>query len=126
MMNEKTLELNKLSELIIAAAFKVSNTLGCGFLEKVYENALMHELHKQGLYVAQQYPLQVHYDGVVVGSYSADLVVNSAIIVELKALRSLDPTHTAQCLNYLKASQLHLALLLNFGRPKLEIRRVML
>jgi len=99
------------------------NTLGAGFLEKVYENALAHELRKAGLTACQQHSVEVRYDGIVVGSYTADLLVQNTVLVELKAARALEPIHAAQCLNYLKATGLLLCLLLNFGNPRLEIRR---
>ena len=123
-MHADEAETNQLSERIIGAAFQVLNTLGAGFLEKVYENALAHELRKAGLTVAQQHGITVTYDGVVVGEYAVDLVVEGTIIVELKAIKALDNAHTAQCLNYLKATGLHLCLLLNFGKPRLEIHRI--
>jgi GxxExxY protein len=116
--------LNVLSRQVIGCAFTVLNGLGTGFLEKVYENALAHELRKAGLVVDQQQGLTVQYDGVVVGDYVVDLMVERSIIVELKALRTLDEAHHAQCLNYLKASGLRLGLILNFGLPRLEIKRV--
>jgi GxxExxY protein len=90
----------------------------------VYENALAHELRLAGLTVAQQQGITVIYDNVVVGEYSVDLLVEQTIIVELKAIKALDNAHTAQCLNYLKATGLHLCLLLNFGKPRLEIQRI--
>ena len=116
-------EFNALSERIIGCAFQVSNTLGCGFLEKVYENALAHELRKNGLQVKQQEPITVTYDGVVVGDYFADLLVADTIIVELKAAKDLSEAFAAQCLNYLKATGMPLCLLLNFGKPRVEIKR---
>ena len=116
--------LNALSEQIIRCAFVVSNTLGAGFLEKVYENALAHELRKAGLAVAQQRGIVVTYDGIVVGEYAVDLLVEEAVLVELKAVKAFDHIHQAQCLNYLRASGMHLCLLLNFGKPRLEIRRI--
>ena len=116
--------LNKLSEKIIGCAFKVHNTLGCGFLEKVYENALTHDLRKSSLSVEQQKPIQVVYDGIVVGDYFADILVESAVILELKATKVIDGIHEAQLLNYLKATGLNLGLILNFGSPKLQIRRL--
>jgi len=116
-------KLNELSEKVIGAAFKVSNTLGCGFLEKVYENALSHELRKAGVKVVQQHPVPVSYDGEVVGDFYADLLVEGVLLVELKAVRAFDPVHEAQCLNYLKGTGLVLCLLLNFGKPKVEIKR---
>lgn len=118
--------INQLSERIIGGAFKVANALGTGFLEKVYENALAHELRKVGLQVRQQVGVAVHYDGVVVGEYSADLLVEDTVIVELKAIKTLDPVHVAQGLNYLRATGLPLCLLLNFGTPRLQIRRLVL
>jgi GxxExxY protein len=113
-----------ITERIIGCALKVSNTLGSGFLEKVYEAALAHELRKAGLGVQPQRPISILYDGIVVGDYRADLVVNEAVIVEAKAARALDSIHEAQLLNYLKASRIRVGLLLNFGTPRLEIRRM--
>jgi GxxExxY protein len=95
-------------------------------LEKVYENALAHELRKAGLRVLQQHPIKVYYDGVVVGEYVADLLVADCVIVELKALKALEDSHLSQCLNYLKATKIKIGLLINFGRPKVEVRRVTL
>jgi GxxExxY protein len=116
--------LNELSRDIIGCAFTVLNTLGAGFLEKVYENALALELREAGFAVAQQCGATVRYRDTVVGEYFADLLVDNAVLVELKAVKALDEAHHLQCLNYLKASGLHLCLLLNFGNPRLEIRRV--
>jgi len=117
-------EMRQLTEKVIRCAFAVSNTLGCGFLEKVYENALAHELQKAGLQVQQQHGITVYYDGVVVGEYMADLLVEGVLLVELKAVKELDDIHLAQCLNYLKATNLRLCLLMNFAKPKLEVRRI--
>ena len=111
------------SERIIGCAFTVANTLGIGFFEKVYENALAHELRKSGITVSQQHGIAVVYDGVVVGNYAADLLVEGMVLVELKAVSALDSSHKAQCLNYLKATGLPLCLLLNFGRPLLDVGR---
>jgi GxxExxY protein len=123
-MHADDIEVNRLSERIIGCAFQVLNTLGAGFLEKVYENALAHELRKSGLLVAQQQGITVTYDGIVVGEYNVDILVEGTIIIELKAINALDNAHTAQCLNYLKATGLHLCLLLNFGKSRLEIQRI--
>src|ERR1019366_3914768 len=123
-MHTDEIDLNGLSERIIGCAFTVMNTLGVGFLEKVYENALAHELHKAGLSVAQQRSVTVNYDGVVVGEYFADLLVEGTLLVELTAVKALDRVHSAQCLNYLKASGLRVCLLINFGNPRLEIKRL--
>ncbi|MFH1123647.1 MAG: GxxExxY protein [Pseudomonadota bacterium] len=117
-------ELNKVSERVIGCAYQVSNTLGNGFLEKVYENALAHDLRKVGLAVEQQSPIQVFYDGVVVGDYVADLLVEKSVLVELKAVKALDQIHFAQCLNYLKATGLNLCLLINFGTPRVQVKRI--
>ena len=107
---------------IIKAFYAVYNTLGYGFLEKVYENALVHELTKLGFEVRQQMPIQVYYDGQLVGKYFADLMVNGCVIVEIKAAEGLRPEHAAQLLNYLKATETEVGLLLNFG-PKPEFAR---
>jgi GxxExxY protein len=117
-------ELDELTEKVIGCAFTVSNTLGCGFLEKVYENALAQEFRKHGIKFSQQQPIQVKYDGVVVGDYVADFLVEENVLVELKAVKDLDEIHLAQCLNYLKATGLSVCLLLNFGKPKVTVKRV--
>ena len=117
-------ELNELSGSVIGCAFTVRNTLGTGFLEKVYENALAHELRKFGLAIVQQQGITVMYDGVVVGQYDVDLLVDETVVFELKAIKTLDTAHTAQCINYLKATGLPICLLLNFGKPRLEIQRI--
>ncbi|WP_373467350.1 GxxExxY protein [Geothrix sp. 21YS21S-4] len=114
------------SEAIIGAAFKVSNTLGCGFLEKVYENALAHELRKAGFPVLQQHPVKVMYDGVIARDYFADLLVVGCVIVELKCVTHLEDIHLAQCLNYLRATGLRRGLILNFFFPKVGVKRVSL
>ena len=123
-MHADNIELNELSRRIIGSAFTVLNTLGAGFLEKVYENALVLELRKAGLAVEQQRGVRVMYGGTVVGEYFADLLVEEEIVIELKAIKALDEAHRAQCVNYLKASGLRLGLLLNFGRSRLEIKRI--
>jgi GxxExxY protein len=112
-----------LTEKIIGAAFKVHNSLGAGFLEKVYEKALLVELAKQGIAAEQQKPFRVLYEGTIVGDYQADLVVGGRVIVECKSVDALTRTHEAQLLNYLKATDLRVGLLFNFSRPKLEFRR---
>ena len=116
--------INDLSRVVIGCALAVAATLGSGFVEKVYENALAYELGKRGLGVVQQSPVVVRYEGVVVGSYSSDLLVDGVVLVEIKAVVSLNTVHRAQCLNYLKATGLRLCLLLNFGPPRLEIKRI--
>jgi GxxExxY protein len=117
---------NPITEKVIGCAYSVSNVLGNGFLEKVYENALVHELKKNGLKVEQQYPVKVRYDGLIVGDYVADLLVEDCVLVELKVVQSLDTIHQAQCLNYLKATGLRLCLLVNFGSPRVQVKRIAL
>jgi GxxExxY protein len=118
--------LDHLTEAIIGAAFAVSNALGHGFLEIVYKNALVEELACQGFTVTKEKQYPVLYRGKTVGNYVADIVVEDSVIVELKAIEQLAPTHRAQLLNYLKAGNLPVGLLLNFGTAKLQIKRVIL
>ena len=112
----------EMTEKVIGAFFKVYNTLGYGFAEKVYENSLAIELRKLGLQVEQQRCITVYYEEKNVGEYFADILVNDAVILELKAVRQLLNEHEAQLLNYLKATTIEVGLLLNFG-PKAEHRR---
>jgi len=112
----------ELTSKIISCFYKVYNTLGYGFLERVYENAMRVELERQGLAVAAQVPIKVHYEGVVVGDYLADLCVENTVIVELKAASKLEKAHEAQLMNYLRATGMEVGLLLNFG-PKAEFSR---
>ena len=116
--------LNVITRKIIGCAFRVSNQLGPGFLEKVYENALVLEFTSIGLNYEQQVPLKVRYEGIIVGDFTADLLVEDAILVELKAVEVLSKVHFAQCLNYLKATDLKLCLLMNFGTQKVQIKRI--
>jgi GxxExxY protein len=109
---------------IIGAAFEVHNVLGHGFLEKVYENALVVELRSRGLRANAQVPIPVSYKGELVGDYIADLVVNGLVLCEIKAAASLDPSHQAQILNYLKASAIKIGLLINFGPKRVETKRM--
>lgn len=111
-----------ITELIIKAFYKVYNTLGYGFLEKVYSLTMAIELRKLGLEVVSEARIVVYYDDKVVGEYFADLLVAGVVIVELKAVRKLLEAHEAQLLNYLKATPYEVGLLLNFG-PKPEIKR---
>ena len=117
-------DLNALTEKIIGAAYKIANSLGRGFVEKVYENSLVLELSKLGFKVVQQERLCVYYDGLLVGEFFADIIVNQIVLLEIKAVTSLSENHEAQCLNYLKASRLKLGLLLNFGSPSVQIKRL--
>ena len=123
-MNTDGEEINSVTERIIGCAIEVSNGLGCGFLEKPYENALLHLLRKGGLQVEQQVPIKIWFDGVIVGEYFADLVVEGRVLVELKAVKELDDIHSAQCINYLRATGFPVCLLLNFGTPRLQIKRL--
>jgi len=111
---------------ILSAAFEVANTLGHGFLESVYQKALTHELVLAGLSVEREKPFKVIYKGAEIGTYVADLVVNDRVVVELKAVEALGPAHVAQCLNYLRAGDVKVGLLINFGRPRIEYRRLVL
>jgi GxxExxY protein len=117
-------ELNKITERVIGCAYVVGNTLGSGFLEKVYENALVHEVRKAGLSVQPQCAIKVVYDCVVVGEFVADLCVEGRVLVEVKAVREMNDVHLAQCLNYLKATGHKVCLLINFGGLRVEVRRV--
>ena len=111
-----------LTREIIDCFYHVYNQLGYGFLEKVYENALCHELRKRGFVAVQQAPIVVWYDGIKVGEYYADILVEDKVLLELKSVSSLADEHTAQLLNYLKATGKEIGLLLNFG-PKPDVRR---
>ena len=116
--------LNDLSGRVIGCAFTVLNTLGTGFPEKVYENALAQEICAAGLTVTQQSGVKVYYKDAVVGEYFIDLLVEGVLLVELKTVKQPDEMHRMQCTNYLKATGLQLCLLLNFSKPRLEIKRV--
>jgi len=118
-------QIDDVTRRVIGCAFAVANTLGSGFLEKVYENALAHELRKVGFTVEQQKKTQVTCDDVVVGDYVADIVVEERLLLEIKAAKSLDRVHFAQALNYLKATGLRIALLMNFGSPRIQVRRIL-
>jgi GxxExxY protein len=111
-----------ITERIIGAYYAVYNALGWGFLEKVYQGAMEIELRKRGLAIIPQAKIEVYYDGVAVGEYFADFLVEGAVIVELKAVEQLAPEHDAQVINYLRASSIDVGLLMNFG-PKPEFRR---
>lgn len=123
-MNADEVMMDSVTERIIGCAFTVANTLGVGFVEKVYENALAHEMRNHGLGVVQQRGVVVRHNNFVVGEYCADLVVDDHVIIELKVVKSIGDQHVAQCMNYLRATGEHLCLLINFGRPRIEIRHV--
>jgi len=113
-----------LSEVVINCCFEVSNKLGTGFLESVYENALCIELEKNNVLFCQQKQLKVIYKGQVVGNFIADIVVENKLLLELKTVSQLVSNHRAQVMNYLKATGIPVALLLNFGTPKLGVQRI--
>ena len=116
--------LNEIVEKTVGAVYEVGRVLGAGFLEKVYERALTLELRRRGLRVETQVPIDVRYKGESVGEYFTDVLVEGRVIVELKCVREFANEHVAQCLNYLRATNLHLALLVNFQNPKIEWRRL--
>lgn len=113
-----------LTEKVIGACFDVSNELGAGFLESVYEKALLISLKDKGLKAEGQVPLKVKYKGHIVGDFFADILVEEKLIMELKAVKSFTPEHDAQLMNYLKATGIKVGLLVNFGRPKIEWKRI--
>jgi GxxExxY protein len=117
-------DLNSLTEAVLGAALEVSNTLGAGFLEKLYERALVNELALRGLAARTQVAYPVAYKGQIIGEFQPDMVVENVLIVELKCAERFSPVQRAQCLSYLQASGLCLALLLNFQYPKVQCRRV--
>ena len=116
--------LNALFEAVVGAAYEVSNTLGAGFLEKVYEHALIKELTLRGISSRPQVPYRVMYKGHIIGEYVADTVVDDRLLVEIKCVNTLAKEHLAQAINYLKASSLPLALLINFQHSKVVWLRV--
>jgi len=113
-----------LTERILKACFEVSNELGAGFLESVYEKALLIALRQQSLNAESQVPVSVKFRGETVGDFFADILVEGKVLVELKAVKALAPEHFAQVINDLKATGLEVGLLVNFGNPKLEYRRL--
>ena len=120
------MDINKLTYAINGAVFEVNRVLGCGFLEKVYENALLTELRSLGLKAESQVPIKVYYKNEVVGEYTADILVEEKVILELKTVEKLEKIHEAQLLNYLKATGIHVGLLVNFKHTKAEIKRMVL
>lgn len=125
-MNSDERGFDGLTEGVIGAVFEVSNALGAGFLEKVYQRALLHELRLRGLRVASEVQFQVIYKGHHVGTYFADLLVDDVLVIELKCAERLSSEHSAQCLNYLKASGKTVCLLVNFQKSKVEWKRIVL
>jgi GxxExxY protein len=117
------MDINEITYRINGAVFEVNRELGSGFLEKVYENALMNELRLQGIQAEAQVPIKIYYKDVIVGDYFADIVVEDRIILELKACECLQKIHEAQLLNYLAATGYKVGMLVNFTHPKAEIKR---
>lgn len=115
-----------LTDKVISAIFEVSNTLGCGFREKLYHRALLIELKRCGLQARAEAPFPVFYKGKRVGDYYADILVENTLILELKSVERLCMEHKAQCLNYLRASGKTLCLLINFQHPRVEWKRIIL
>jgi len=114
----------EITEKIIKSFYKVYNTLKYGFLEKVYENAMAIELRKMGFDVKCQYPVHVYYDNKIIGEYYADIIVNDIVVIELKATNSILEEHECQLINYLKATEIELGLLMNFGKEAEYKRKV--
>jgi len=115
---------SEITATIIKAYYKVYNKLGYGFLERVYQNALVIEIRKLGLNCVMNYPIDVWYDGIKVGSYFADIIVNDSVIIENKAAEALCEEHEVQLLNYLRATNIEVGLLLNFGKKAAFRRKV--
>ncbi len=122
--DEQRIKLNSLRDKVLAAVFEVSNTLGAGFLEKVYQRALLKELRLRGIQATAEASFAINYKGHSVGEYFADILVEDELVVELKCVERLANEHTAQCLNYLRASGRALCLLVNFQKPKVEWKRI--
>ena len=120
------LKEEQLSYVIRGCVYEVFKHLGCGFLEKVYENALLEELKEQGLHASSQVPIEVRYKKEAVGEYFADVVVEGSVILELKAQQQLLKIHEAQLLNYLKATDAKVGMLVNFTYPRATIKRLVL
>ena len=117
------MEYADLTEKIIGCAYRVYNTMGFGYLESVYEKCMLIELEQDGLRAAAQQPIEVRYNGIPVGDFIADIVVEDTVIVELKSVRNLNPAHETQLVNYLVATGKPVGLLLNFGQSKVDVKR---
>jgi GxxExxY protein len=124
--NKNSIVHRDLSYQIIGLAMEVHGKLGFGFLEKVYENAMMVLFRRENILAVQQAPIQVHFERQVIGSYIADILVDEKIILELKCVEMITNAHRAQALNYLKATQKRLAIILNFAKKRLEYERLVL
>ncbi len=124
--NKNSIVYKDLSYQIIGLAMEVHGKLGFGFLEKVYENAMMVVLRREKIPAVQQFPIQVHFEGEIIGNYVPDILIDEKIILELKSVEKITNAHKAQVLNYLKATQKRLAIILNFAKKKLEYERLVL
>ncbi len=120
------MDINTITYEINGAVFEVNRSLGPGFLEKVYENALLFELRNRRLKAESQIPIKVSYKGHVVGEYVADILVEGKVIIELKTVETIDRAHEAQLLNYLKATGTKVGFIVNFKNPKAQIKRMVL
>jgi len=123
-MNADKDQLDSLTERVMGAVFEVANTLGSGFVEKVYQRALLRELGLRGIPATAEASFSVTYKSQSVGDYFADLLVEGVLVVELKCVERLSNEHTAQCINYLRVSGLTVCLLVNFHKPKIEWKRI--
>ncbi len=117
------MDVEKLIKQVVQCAYNVRTKLSAGFLESVYRNALLIELHNNGLKAENEVPIKVYYNNIVIGEFRADVVVENSVIIELKATQHLLPTHEAQLVNYLTATNIEHGLLINFGSEKIEIKR---
>ena len=116
-------DVSELTQEVIGCAFKIHNTLGFGFLESVYEKSILVELSRKGISAAAQEPIQVQYEGVLVGDFIADLIIENRLIVELKSIARLATAHEVQLVNYLTATGIEHGLLINFGPERVEVKR---
>jgi GxxExxY protein len=123
-MNRDQSIIEKINNKVIDCASKVNNLLGYGFNDKVYERALIYELSRQGLSVESQYPLNVYYEGIIVGEFFPDILVENLIIIEVESVDTLTNNHEKKCVNYLNASEFNFCLLLNFGKLELEVKQI--
>ncbi len=114
----------KLTQSIISAAYQVHNTLGEGFLEKCYREAMKIECKNLNIEAESEVPLKVYYQNILIGNFYADLIVENKVLLELKAVKEIIPAHTAQLLHYLKATRIRVGLIINFGSQKLQIKRM--
>ena len=122
--NKPEILYKELSYRIMKVVMEVHNTLGAGFLEKVYENAIMIKLRKHGLKAVRQQPIKVHFEGEIVGEYFADILIEDKVILEIKCIEKITNIQRAQVINYLKAINLKLGIIVNLSKPKLEYERI--